>query len=249
MHRFYLSPEQCGGSSLLLTGREAHHGLRVLRLRKGDPVVVLDGAGSRFIGVVSALMRDALRLDIHQREVIPPLPYQLTLVQSLPKGKLIDSVIQKATELGVFRIVPLLSERVVTHINDDKIEEKTDHWRTVAIEAIKQCGSAWLPHIEAPVTPQAFLARQEVFDLSLIASLEGDSVHPREHFRAFERQHGRRPRSICVWVGPEGDFTSAEIAAVKSAGAFPITLGKLVLRCETAAVYCLSIVNYELGIP
>jgi 16S rRNA (uracil1498-N3)-methyltransferase len=94
---------------------------------------------------------------------------------------------------------------------------KNDHWRTVAIEAIKQCGSARLPHIEAPVTPEAFLARQEVFDLSLIASLEADSVHPREHFRAFER-HAPKTAEHLRLVGP-GRFTSAEIAAVKSAGA------------------------------
>jgi 16S rRNA (uracil1498-N3)-methyltransferase len=248
MHRFYLPPGQCQGSSLCLTGREAHHGLHVLRLRLGEPIVVLDGVGSQLFCEVAELARDTIRLSLHRRQTIAALPYQLTLLQALPKGKLIDGIIQKATELGAFRVVPLLSERVVTQATQEKLEEKTEHWRTVAIEAIKQCGSAWMPRVEAPVTPKAFLARGEHFDLALIASLETDNRRPRECFESFVRQHGCKPQTICIWVGPEGDFTPAEIAAAKASSAYAVSLGKLVLRCDTAAVYCLSMVNYELGV-
>src|SRR5207302_2124948 len=116
----------------------------------------------------------------------PPLPCQITLIQALPKGKIIESIIQKATELGAFRIVPLLSERVAAaQLEAKALQLKTDKWRLVAIEAIKQCGSAWLPEIESPVTPKQFLARHETFELPLIASLQGDSRHPGEYFRAF----------------------------------------------------------------
>ena len=181
-----------------------------------------------------------------QKNLIPPLPYQVTLLQAIPKGKIIESIVQKATELGAARVVPLLSERVVAQLDDDTAEDKVEKWRLIAIEAIKQCGSAWLPQIDKPMSPKAFLARGEKFDLPLIASLQPDRRHPRELFKAFFAERHRLPQSVCVWVGPEGDFTPAEMSAVKSAGASPITLGRLVLRSETAAIYCLSVLNYEL---
>jgi 16S rRNA (uracil1498-N3)-methyltransferase len=115
------------------------------------------------------------------------------------------------------------------------------------VEAIKQCGAAWLPRVEAPVTPKEFLARAEKFELPIIASLQPGAQHPRQYFQKFEAQHGRKPQSACLWIGPEGDFTAAEVAAITAAGALPITLGKLVLRVETAATYCLSVLNYELS--
>ena len=172
------------------------------------------------------------------------------LLQALPKGKLLEAIIQKATELGVFRIVPLLSERVVAKLDSREAQHKAEKWRAVAIESIKQCGSGWLPQIEPPMTPQQFLARKgEKFDLALLASLQSDAKHPRECFRNLLGEQRSRPKSVCIWIGPEGDFSPAESAAIKSGGALPITLGPLVLRTETAAIYCLSILNYELGAP
>lgn len=249
MHRFYLPPDQCHGPSVRLSGREAHHGRHVLRLGPAAHLTVLDGSGSRLLCEVSELARDAMELVVRRREFIAPVPYRLTLAQGLPKGKVMDGIVQKATELGAFRLVPLLSERVVAQPREEKRQDKVEHWRAVAIEAIKQCGSAWLPRIDAPVTPEAWLARAETFDLSLLASLEPDGRHPREVVEAFETQHRRRPQSICLWVGPEGDFTAGEIAAAKGAGAFPVNLGQNVLRCDTAAIYGLSVLNYELSSP
>jgi 16S rRNA (uracil1498-N3)-methyltransferase len=160
-----------------------------------------------------------------------------------------EAIIQKATELGTFRIVPLLSERVVARLDDKEGERKAEKWRSVAREAIKQCGSAWLPRVELPLTPNQFLARKESFDLALIASLESGSRPAREYFQAFEVERRQMPKSVCVWVGPEGDFAPAETQAIKFHGALPITLGRLVLRAETAAIYCLSILNHELQSP
>lgn len=245
MHRFYLPPDECQSSALTLTGREAHHGLRVLRLRKGEPVVVLNGAGKVFNCEVSSLSRDTIGLIAKETKDAPAPPCEITLVQAIPKGKLFDSIIQKATELGVSRVIPLLSERVITQIDEDNSDSKTEHWRTVAIEAIKQCGSPWRPRIEPAVPPSELLARSEAYDLVLIASLQSGSRHPRVWFDEFRQREQREPKSACVWVGPEGDFTEAEVAAVIAGGAAPITLGRLVLRCETAATYCLSVLNYE----
>ena len=245
MHRFYLPPDECQGSALTLTGREAHHGLRVLRLRKGERVTVLNGVGRVFDCEVTSLNRDTIGLDVQETKDAPAPPCEITLVQAIPKGKLLDSVIQKATELGVSRVVPLLSERVITQIDGDNSDTKTAHWRTVAIEAIKQCGSPWLPRIEPAVSLAELLARKEAFDVVLIASLQPGSRHPRVWFDQFRQRERREPKSACVWVGPEGDFTEGEVAAVMAAGTAPITLGPLVLRCETAATYCLSVINYE----
>ncbi len=250
MRRFYLPPEKCLEPTLFLTGREAHHGLRVLRLRRGEQVTVLNGVGGELLCQVEHCDRRQVELSVVERRTIPPLPCAITLLQALPKGKTFDSIIQKATELGAHRIVPLRSERVVAFPSDGKdAAGKMDKWRLVAVEGIKQCGSGWLPQIELPMTPQQFLARNEAIELPLLASLHSGSRHPREYFAAFTAKNGRMPRSACVWIGPEGDFTPSEVAMITAAGAQPVTLGRLVLRTETAATYCLSILNYELQTP
>ena len=246
MHRFYLPPECCAGNVLRLNGREAHHALHVLRLKRGDAVTVLDGAGNEFSCEVESSARDSLALAVKEKKSTPPLPCAITLLQAVPKGKIIESIIQKSVELGTRRIVPILSERVVTQLDSDDAEKKRDKWQQVAIEAIKQCGAAWLPRVEAPVTPAEFIAREEKFDLLLVGSLQAERRHPREILREFETKHGRLPQSVGVWIGPEGDFTPAELAAIQAARALPISLGQLVLRVETATIYCLAFLNYEL---
>lgn len=244
MPRFFLSPDQCKDPTLFLTGREAHHALHVLRVRRGERVTVLDGAGQELTCDVGGSDRDKVCLQVIEKRFIPPLPWQITLLQAIPKGKLFESIIQKATELGAWRIVPLVSERVIAR--PDQKPEKAGKWQSIAVEAIKQCGSAWLPQVESPVTPAQFLARKEQFDLPLIASLQPGAQHPRQYFTNYMAQHGLAPKTLCVWIGPEGDFTPAEVEAIQSAGVLPITLGRLVLRTETASLYCLSILNYEL---
>jgi len=246
MPRFYLPPAECKTGPLILAGREAHHALHVLRVRKGDKISILDGAGREFLCAVENFDRDKIQLAVVETKMVPAPPFPVTLLQAVPKGKIIESIIQKATELGVARIVPLLTERVVMDLDDKHAARKAEKWQQVAIEAIKQCGAAWLPRVESPVTPKEFLARIEKFDLPLIASLQPGAQHPRKYFMEFQSQHNRKPQSACVWVGPEGDFTAEEVAAITSAGALPITLGNLVLRVETAATYCVSILNYEL---
>jgi 16S rRNA (uracil1498-N3)-methyltransferase len=247
MHRFYLPPEQCRDSLLRLEDREAHHALHVLRIRCGDHVIVLDGAGTELLCEVREADRRHLGLAVVKKTTAPPLPSQITLLQALPKGKIIESIIQKATELGVARIVPILSERVVTHLDQEDGVQKAEKWQQVAIEAIKQCGSPWLPRVEPPVTSKQFCARKEKIELPLIASLREKHRRPRGYFEGFQSKHHRPPASIGIWIGPEGDFSDAEVDAIMAEGALPITLGNLVLRVETAATYCLSVLNNELA--
>ena len=246
MHRFHLPPANCRESLLRLDGREAHHALHVLRIQRGERVTVLDGAGTEFFCKVESATKTSLVLAVKEKKFTPAPPCAITLLVAIPKGKLIESIIQKAVELGAHRIVPLLTERVVTQLDDDGAEAKREKWQTVASEAIKQCGAPWLPKVEAPQTIAEFLARKEIIELSLIGSLQTERKHPRAWILEFQKQHGRLPHSAAAWIGPEGDFTLVELSAIAAAGAKPVTLGALTLRVETAAIYCLSFLNYEL---
>jgi 16S rRNA (uracil1498-N3)-methyltransferase len=242
MHRFYLPPAQCQEGSLRLEGREAHHAADVLRLRVGEIVFVLDGAGAEFECQVNHIDRRLVSLSVRQKRLHAAPPFRVTLALAIPKGKIIESILQKATELGVAAVVPLLTERVVTRLDDDAAEDKAEKWRQVVIEAIKQCGQPWLPSVAAPISLSAYLGQAGKFDLSLVGSLQGDGRHPSEYLTG-------RPAAVRLWIGPEGDFTPGELDAIRASGAKPITLGPLVLRVETAALYTLSLVNYQLTRP
>ncbi len=246
MHRFYLPPEQCRDSAVELAGDEAHHALRVLRVQVGERVTVLDGAGHELICEVREASKRAVTLAVLHKNSSSPLPCQITLLQAVPKAKAMDYIVQKATELGAARVVPILSERTVVHLDGADAADKATKWQQIAIESVKQCGSPWLTKIEPPVTLKSYLARREKFDLPLIASLQADSRHPREFIQQFHGEYKRLPVTACVWIGPEGDFSPAEMNVIKTEGALPITLGRLVLRSDTAAIYSLSILNYEL---
>ena len=245
LHRFYLPAAECRGDLLRLAGQEARHALRVLRLDTGSAAIVLDGEGTEFQCEVEDTSRDSLTLRVRQKNFAPALPCSTTLLVGIPKGKIIENIIQKAVELGARRIVPLLTERVVTRLDEEAAEHKREHWRQTAIEAMKQCGAPRLPTVEPPMAIADVLARRERFDLQIVGSLQKDRRHPRDVFRGFESAHGAPPQNAATWIGPEGDFTVEELKAIENAGAQPVTFGNLVLRVETAAIYCLSILNYE----
>lgn len=245
MHRFYLPPEQIREDRLVLEEGEAHHAHDVLRLKPGDSATVLNGAGLELICQVQQVQRRGVILDVVDRKKHAPPPCLLTLFQAIPKGKAMDTIIQKATELSATRVVPMLTERCAVHLDASQAPAKTDKWRAVAIEAIKQCGAPWLPLVEVPRLLADCLADLAPVELPLVGSLESTAKHPRHFFQDFAEQHQRPPRSVCVCVGPEGDFTPGELGALQSAGARPISLGPLVLRSDTAAIYCLSMLHYE----
>jgi 16S rRNA (uracil1498-N3)-methyltransferase len=246
MHRFFIAPGESQGRTLALTGREAHHAIHVLRLRTGDRIQLLNGQGQTFDCQIAELAKDRVGLAVLDARSAPAPPFRITLAQAIPKGKLFEEIVQKATELGAFQIVPLITERVVGKFDSRDREHKLEKWRLVAVEAIKQCGSPWLPRIEPPCTIQQFLSFQSTIELPLLGSLGEKRRHPRACFQEFSRQHGKLPATVSVAIGPEGDFTPGERVELESAGALPITLGPLVLRTDTAAMYCLSMINYEL---
>lgn len=244
--RFYVPPERWSLKPLALVEAEAHHCVDVLRLGVRSRVVVFDGQGSEITAEITEIEKGS----VHLKELISarsePLRCAITLAQAIPKGKNMDLIIQKATELGVAKIVPLLSDRTVVHLEDDESRKKREKWKQVIIEAAKQSGQDWLPEIAEPITPKQFFAKFDHYELPLVASLQSDARSLKKVLANFCEQHGRRPNSALILVGPEGDFTPAESSWAKSAGCIPVSLGPIVLRTETAAIYSLSVLAYEL---
>jgi 16S rRNA (uracil1498-N3)-methyltransferase len=270
MHRFYIAPEDWNPDSLVLRGAEAHHGRDVLRLQPGGRVVVFNGRGHEITAEIAKITRQQILLRKMHEARVPPLPCQITLAQAIPKGKNMDLIVQKAVEIGAAEIAPLISERTIVHLEAKEAAQKQAKWQQVAIEAAKQSGQNWLPTVQLPKTPRAFFATVEPgvspapnpgmqpefarsgplqitdSELRLIGSLQSDAVHLKTVLADYEREHRARPASVLMCIGPEGDFTPAELNLARSNGCRPITLGPIILRVETAAIYCLSVLSYEL---
>jgi 16S rRNA (uracil1498-N3)-methyltransferase len=272
MHRFHVAPNEW--SSAILAGSEAHHARNVLRLQPGDRVVLFDGCGREATAGITTFDSATVQLRILHETLTPPLRARITLAQAIPKGKNMDLIVQKAVEIGAAEIFPLLSERTVVQLDSESTAQKQVKWQGVALEAAKQCGQNWLPQVQRPRTPQDFFRdlesgvlspaeqkekiapREEPvppagaalhFDLRLIGSLQPGAQHLKKMLADYAQDHdGARPERVLIMIGPEGDFTPAEIALARSHGCAPLTLGPIILRVETAAIYCLSILSYEL---
>jgi 16S rRNA (uracil1498-N3)-methyltransferase len=183
---------------------------------------------------------------LHETET-PSLRCRITLGQAIPKGKNMDLIVQKAVEIGAAEIAPIVSERTIIHLSAKDAAQKQAKWQQVAIEAAKQCGQNWLPLVHLPrKLKDFFTGNPATFDLRLIGSLQSDAQHLKKILADYAGEHRHLPASVLMMIGPEGDFTPAELALAKSHSCLPITLGPIILRVETAAIYCLSILSYEL---
>lgn len=233
MHRFLLPPEACRGDAVTLDEADSHHAARVLRLNPGDVVEVLDGAGTRLACRLTGVGKRAVTAAVETRLTGPAEPFAVTLALALLKGRALDYAIQKATELGVRVIQPLAAERCVAHVAPADLSAKLAGWRATAAEACKQCGNPWLPEFRAPI-PVVELPRTAGPGTLLVASLEPGG-------RRVADSLAGRPAAVTICLGPEGDFTPAEYAALRAAGALPVTLGPHVLRADTAAITALAL--------
>jgi 16S rRNA (uracil1498-N3)-methyltransferase len=246
MHRFYISPENWNPDALSLSGAEAHHARDVLRMKRGDRAVLFNGRGREITAEIVDLTGYEVRLrKLHETET-PPFRCRITLGQAVPKGKNMDLIVQKAVEIGAAEIAPLISERTIVDLDKKEAEQKKAKWQQIAIEAAKQCGQNWLPQVNAPRKLKDFFSDAGSFDLRLIGSLQPDAIYLKKILADYTDQHRDRPRNVLMLVGPEGDFTPAELGLAKTNGCLPITLGPIILRVETAAIYCLSVLSYEL---
>ncbi|MFA6287575.1 MAG: RsmE family RNA methyltransferase [Opitutaceae bacterium] len=230
-----------------LPGGESHHLVTVNRARVGDTIIAFDGRGTEWTCELTDARKAGATLRVRAAHTRAPLPCAITLAQALPKGGAMDDIIRHATELGAARIAPLVTERTQVHLEGDRSDKKADKWRTTALEAAKQCGNPFLPEITALQPLAAFLAGDVVrgAQLKLVASLHPGARPLRECTTMFRSEHSCAPKTAVWLVGPEGDFSPAEMAAAQAAGFAPVTLGPLVLRCDTAATAALSVLTYE----
>jgi 16S rRNA (uracil1498-N3)-methyltransferase len=248
MHRFYVSPENWNHGALALIGSEAHHARDVLRMEIGEKLVLFNGRGREITAEIIDLGNNEIRLrKLHEGET-PPLRCRIVLGQAIPKRKNMELIVQKAVEIGTAEIVPIISERTIVQLDSESAAQKRSKWQQIAVEAAKQCGQNWLPRVHAPRKLDELFAAaaDEPFDLQLIGSLQPGAQHLRNVLTDYSTEHQRRPQSVLMLVGPEGDFTPAELALARGHGCQPITLGPIILRVETAAIYCLSVLSYEL---
>lgn len=246
MHRFFLPPAIFITESPVLSGEEAHHCLHVLRLDVGDKVVIFDGQGHEATAQIEATTKSEATLTVMHRSRSTPVRCRVTLAQAVPKGKNMDLIVQKAVELGVAEIFPLLSERTIVQLGAGEAADKQKKWQQVAIEACKQCGQNFLPVVHKPVSPKAFFEQSAPAGLRLVASLQAGALPIKSVLEEARAVDGTLPTEVTVLVGPEGDFTPAELGLARSHGCRPVTLGPIILRTETAAIYCMSVLGHEL---
>jgi 16S rRNA (uracil1498-N3)-methyltransferase len=242
MARFYVPQPWIENGMLKVEGDEVKHIRKVLRLKTGDGIVVFDGLGKELEGTIveEGLSSVVIRIqNIFSSERDSPL--EVTLAQSLLKGEKMDYLIQKATELGVKEIIPFLSSRSVPFLEKSRRPKRHHRWEKIAVEASKQCGRGVVPKIES---------LQDYSDMLQMASTEDLCLIPweREGIKLKEvLERSKEKRKIFFIIGPEGGFNQSEVDEAKKAGFTPVTLGKRILRAETASLCLLSILQYERG--
>ncbi len=249
--RVFHPPVASSTTALTLSPEESHHLVTVNRARTGDPIIAFDGTGTEWTCTLADANRRAAVLQIESTRQHVRSGGRITLAQSLPKGGVMDDIVRHATELGAAAIEPLISARTQVHLDGNRSDKKTDKWRTTALEAAKQCGTPFLPHIGSVRTLADFIAEapaaQTDDTLRLIASLHPGAKPLKTVLANWRSTHAGATPTAAIWlVGPEGDFTPEEITSLTAAGYQPVTLGPLVLRCDTAATCALSILGHEL---
>ena len=232
--RFYTPPQHWDTASL--TAEEAKHAIKVLRIREGQEIEVFDGLGRIATARVSSLSGRELQYEILSEETVTPQVPSIHLYQAIPKGKNMDFIIQKAVELGVNYIHPIITTNTIAIA--DNPDRKTEKWQKIALEACKQCKQPFLPTIYPPKKLQTL----EIFpqELKIMGALSERAVPMKTPLNNVVP-----PQSVGIAVGPEGDFTPEELVLLENQGFLPVSLGSLVLRVETAALYMISAVRYQ----
>ena len=232
MTRMYFPGELEPGRSCTLPPPQAHHALRVLRLKRGEPVILFNGDGAEYAAVVLEASRTRYALNVTGREAVDrESPFAVTLAQAVSGGERMDYTIQKAVELGVTAIQPLEASRSVVRLSGDRARKRLTHWQAVAIAACEQCGRNRVPQVLPLARLDAFLAAPSASEQRMLLS-------PRSA-RGL-RELGRSAGAIVLLAGPEGGLTPGEERAAGAAGFLPVRLGPRVLRTETAAVAALA---------
>lgn len=242
MHRCLIEFDELTEAVIVPSESEAHHLLHVLRAEEGDAVAVFNGKGVEADAVVHINGQNGLELVVKGIKEASLRAFDLTLIIAIPKGSRSDLIFEKATELGIARIIPVITERVIVRLKGKQAGRRVERWERVAKSAAKQCGTKWLPQIDAIQSFDKVLENLSQFDAVLLGSL-ADGVKPLK--AAAQELQKRELKSLAVIIGPEGDLTAEEIESALNAGAIPVSFGDLTLRTETAAIFALSVLSYE----
>ena len=242
--RVYVAAPIAAGKRLVVEGSAANHITRVLRLRSGDALTVFDGRGGEFGARIEEFRKDSVVVAVEDhRPLERESPLRLTLAQGISRGERMDWVIQKATELGTSRIVPLFTKRSVVRLDEKQADRKLQHWRAIAIAACEQCGRNRIPELAAPVDFFDVLPAEASGATRLLLSPTGDLRI--EDLGQDVRQGASK--GITVLIGPEGGLEDVEQEAALAAGFKAVRLGPRVLRTETAAIAALTIIQRYFG--
>ena len=239
MANFYIDKSDINENTATITGEEAQHISRVLRMKKGDAVTLCDGEGYFYEAVLSDFSDKTVIADILSKRVAETEPQvKVTVFQGVPKNPKFETIIQKLTEIGAVRLVPVDTKRAVAKL--DK-ENKVDRLRKIAREAAKQSKRGIVPEVLSPVSFKEAVKMAAEADLALIPYEEEREMSLKKALT------GKTPKSVSVMIGPEGGFDSEEIQLAKENGITSVTLGKRILRTETAPIAVCSAILYELG--
>lgn len=244
MYQFFVEPEQIQGREILIRGDDVKHIRNVLRMRVGQELSVSNGVDGREYrcGIV-AFEEDAVRCELRfVKEDGAELPSRIHLFQGLPKGDKMELIVQKAVELGAYRIIPVATRRAVVRLDEKKAAAKVSRWQAIAQAAAKQSKRGVIPEVGSVMDWKQALTCAGDIPVKLIPyELAEDMDRTRELLGGLEPG-----QDIAVFIGPEGGFEEEEIEAARAAGAVPITLGRRILRTETAGMTVLSWLIYQL---
>ena len=238
MPRFPIDRSAVSENKAVITGADHRHIVKVLRLGPGDKITLFDTDSTEYYGKISSVGKAELEIDIHEKaRVERESPINIRLMQGLPKGDKFDYIIEKATELGVTSIVPVLTERVQYHARDRK-----KRWEKIAVEAAKQCGRTSPTVIENITDYDKALLSCDDNSLRIILQVNAELS-----IKTYLKSTLQTPQNIILFIGPEGGFTDKEVLLAKEMGFTPLGLGPRVLRTETASVSVLSILQFFYG--
>lgn len=241
MPRFFVNKEAVSEGEIAISGADAHHIARSLRMAEGDTITVCDGSGKEYHSTLTRIRDEECicRIDEICESLTEP-PCNITLYMAYPKGDKLETVIQKAVELGATEIVPFESSRCIKRPKADKADKQTARLQRIAEEAAKQCGRAKIPEVSQPVSFKEMLTMAGSATLPLLCYESEDGRSIKDEIK------GNPPEKIAVIVGCEGGFSPDEVALAKESGIISVSLGKRILRCETAPLYALAAISYEL---
>ncbi len=239
--RFFVSQDRIVNGRISITGPDAVHISRVLRLKAGDGLTLLDGLGKSYEAVIRTSGRDGIVCAI-KREIQAPAPpcVKVTLAQGIPKGDKMDMIIQKGTELGVSRVIPLVCGRTVVKLEGEKLIRRHDRWRRIALESAKQCRRPDIPVVSGPASLEQVLADMPGEAMALIP-WEAEKNNTLKDILCKNAAKDE----VYIFIGPEGGFTRKEVEQACARGAYPVTLGPRILRTETAGLAVLIMILYQ----